>query len=139
MFGNNRKKSKSYSIMPTKKERRKFVRFPTDLECAYCEFEETSQKEYTRLKDVSREGARMVANKSFAPGTLLVIEISIPGQSIPIISFNVAVWSRETDDAQYDVGMRISSMQNDDRARLLDYVYEEWLLHDKKMTAAITI
>jgi hypothetical protein len=79
------------------------------------------------LKDLSREGLRMNCNDPLHKGSKLEIEMLIPGDNIPIIVSGEVAWSTRVDKGSYDSGVKLTKIERFDRARLLDYVYDEWI------------
>ena len=54
--------------------------------------------------------------------------MALPGEEeAPINAFSEVVWSAKADESGYDTGMRFTKIKNEDKARLLDYAYNEWL------------
>lgn len=109
------------------KERRKFMRFDAFLIVLYELLGGKPLKAKSRLKDVSKEGLRLSLENGLPKGSILELEMTPPGQYVPIIAFGEVVWSRKTKGGYfYDVGLRLTKIKPQDKARLLDYAYEEW-------------
>ena len=110
-------------------ERRKFIRFETLLDAFQLHDVILDQPERikSRLKDISREGVRLLAKNVLSKGSSVGLEINIPGDNIPVFAFSKVMWTKKKDKAEYDAGLTFTQIKGDDKARLLDYAYEGWL------------
>lgn len=108
-------------------ERRKFMRFSTWLDVLYNALGGPTIKMKSRLKDLSKEGIRMSSDMSMEKGSVLELEMKIPGDNIPIFALGEVAWTEKTGNAAYDAGIRFTRIERFDRAKLLDYVYNEWI------------
>lgn len=112
-------------------ERRKFMRFNAILDVIYRAIDNSPQKIKSMVKDLSKEGARLHGNK-LEKGALLELEMKVPGDNIPIFAFGEVAWSQKSGGAQYESGIRFTKIESHDRAKLLDYVYNEWIRSKKE-------
>ena len=109
-------------------ERRKFIRFETLLDAFQLHDVVLNQPERikSRLKDISREGVRLLAKNVLPKGSSVGLEINIPGDNIPVFAFSKVMWTTKTDKSEYDAGMRFTNIKSEDKSRLLDYAYTQW-------------
>ena len=121
------------------KERRKYMRFDDDA-CIDIFYELTGRrplKKKARLKDVSREGLRILGKNALLKGSYIDMEIKMPTKNRFIPAFGEVVWSKNVDNTYYDTGMRFTKIQKEDRVDLLDYAYDEWLKAREQQTASV--
>ena len=78
-----------------------------------------------RLKDISREGLRLYGGDISQKGIFVEMEIKIPGKATPVPAFGEIMWCRKSDESSYNTGVRFTKIKPEDRAKLLDYVYQE--------------
>lgn len=108
-------------------DRRKFMRFPVSVQVDYADSRE-GIKGSSVSKDVSREGIGFPVNRQMAKGTLIELQISIPGEVNPVSASGEVVWAKESVRGEdFDTGIKMVKIEPFDRSRLLDYVYREWL------------
>lgn len=108
-------------------ERRKFMRFPASVDVRYAASREDIEGS-AMSRDVSREGIGFPGNWQMAKGTLLELEISVPGEIAPIFAHGEVAWVRRSSERDdFDAGIKVVKMDPFDRSRLLEYVYGEWL------------
>jgi len=113
-------------------ERRKFMRFKALLDVLYNALGNQPKKSKCQLKDFSREGLRMSSEDSLERGSLLELEMQIPGDNLPVYAFGEVAWSERMNESSFDSGVKITKIERFDRARLLDYVYNEWIKSKKE-------
>ena len=108
-------------------ERRQYVRLPATLKVDYTVLPRTTQTD-SATKDVGGGGVRVIVQERVAPGTLLRVELTIPGQS-PIPFTGEVVWSDQYKvstalraELSYEVGVRIVEVSPADRELLKRYV-----------------
>ncbi len=116
--------------MPIMDERRKYIRFPVNLNARYRETNAGSWKECSVI-DISREGMgiSIYSREAINKGAGLRMEITIPVRSDPVAMEGILMWIRELkDDTQFNYigGVRISSITSEDKWVLMDYAYEGW-------------
>jgi len=109
------------------KERRKFVRFDTYMDTSYELLGSRPLKVKARLKDVSRNGVRLSGKNALLKGSYVDMLIEVPGEGRDISAFGKVVSSKKLGKAYYDTNLELTKIQGNDRARLLDYVYNEWV------------
>ena len=111
-------------------ERRKFIRFPTELISRYSESGENDWKECSVI-DISREGMgiNVSAQEYISEGVILQMEITVPVQDDPISVTGTLMWIRELKDNprfNYLGGVKLLSIKPEDKWTLMDYAYEGW-------------
>jgi len=108
-------------------EKRKFMRFDAVLEVIYGILGNSASKTKSYLKNLSKEGLGLIGNRPLQKGSFVELEMKIPGDNIPIFAFGEVAWANETDKSKYDTGIKFTKIKNQDRVRLLDYVYDQWV------------
>ena len=73
-------------------------------------------------KDLSREGVRFGLKRSVPVGTPVELRLNVPGDNLPVFATGKVAWADGL-----DAGVRLTKITTDDRARVLEYVYREWL------------
>lgn len=108
-------------------DRRKFMRFSVPVDVKYGAPVEGIEG-LSMSRDVSREGVGFPVNRQMVRGTMLELEINIPGEFIPVIARGEVAWVKESAErGDFDAGVKVVKMDPFDRSRLLEYVYKEWL------------
>ncbi len=77
-------------------------------------------------KDLSREGVRMDMKQGVPVGTPVEISVNVPGDNLPVFAAGKIAWADGL-----DAGIKLTKISQTDRARLLEYVYKEWLKSPK--------
>jgi len=108
-------------------ERRKFMRFNALIDVFYHALGNPAAKYRSCMRDLSKEGMRISSEKKLDEGSELELELKIPGDNIPIFANAEVAWSERFDENRYESGVRITKIERFDRAKLMDYVYQEWL------------
>ena len=108
-------------------ERRKFMRFNVLMDVMHTIFGNTKEKCKACAKDLSKDGVRLSGASEIKEGTELELELKIPGDNMPVLALGKVAWSTRVDRNRYDHGVHFKRIDNYDRARLLDYVYNEWI------------
>lgn len=113
--------------MSSMEDKRRFMRFGAFLEGTFQT--EEGKKGLIMLTNFSREGLKACINRKVDLGVIMNIEIWIPGSIIPVFAQGVAVWIKKGDlewTYNYDAGIRILEIEQEDRQRILDFAYEHW-------------
>ena len=111
------------------REKRKFFRFESPVELRYAA-EGGDIEGRSRTENISREGAAFPIEKRLAKNEALKMEFEIPGDNVPVFANGVVAWARKGKTCRkelFDVGVRFVSISRPDRARILDYVYNNWV------------
>ena len=120
------------------KERRKFARFNTYMDTSYELLGSRPVMVKARLKDISKEGLRLVCESALLKGSYVDLVIEIPGQERTIKAFGKVVSSKRLNKAYCETNMCFTKVQSNDRARLLDYAYDAWLKAHKPQLQTAT-
>ena len=114
-------------------ERRRFLRFDTAMN-ALCDIMSDKSKAPCKVKNLSKEGALIIANKKLREGTELNLTMDVPGDNVPIFASCEVAWQKGPAGANaYETGVRFKKIDNSDKGRLLEYIYMQWLkLLDRK-------
>ncbi len=103
-------------------ERRKFLRFNTPIDMEYKTLTLNPIFGKALAKDLSREGVRFGLKRSVPVGTPVELRLNVPGDNLPVFATGKVAWADGL-----DAGVRLTKISTDDRARVLEYVYREWL------------
>lgn len=108
-------------------ERRRYMRFDANVDVEY-KIPQRSVAGISATKDFSREGLRLSADRELPAGAELEIKVILPGDDRPIFARGEVIWSAQTDtEGITDTGIRLTQIERFDRARVLDFVYNQWL------------
>lgn len=113
-------------------EKRKFMRFEAMLDVIYSMLGKSAEKNTSYLKNLSKDGIRLFAGRPLKKGSLVELEMQIPGDNIPVFALGEVAWIEASAKSKYDSGIRFTKIENNDRIRLLDYVYDQWISAKKK-------
>ena len=108
-------------------ERRKFLRFNTPLDMEYKTLTLNPIFGKTLAKDLSKEGVRFGIQQALPVGTSLEISMTVPGDNLPVFATGKIAWADGL-----DAGVKLTKISQNDRARVLEYVYKEWLKTSKR-------
>lgn len=115
-------------------ERRKFLRFNTNVGMEYRISKEREMMGSSYIKDLSREGMKFSLPRRPEKGTMMDLKFLLPDDMKPIYVTGEVRWTNEHDeqrDSGYAVGVKFHKIDNFDRVRLLDHAYSEWLKSSK--------
>lgn len=108
-------------------ERRRFLRFETALN-ALCENVSKQFRKSYQVKNISKEGALIIADKKFSQGEELNLSMDVPGDNIPVFAFCEVAWQKDLGkNGSYETGLKFTKIESSDKGRLLEYIYLEWL------------
>ena len=123
------KLAKDTTIVQGSKEQRRFMRFnlplPLDLEYRTLTLNPIFGK--TLAKDLSKEGLRLNLEQPVPLGTPVEICLNVPGDNLPVFATGKVAWADGL-----EAGIRFTKIDQGDRARVLEYVYREWVRANKK-------
>jgi hypothetical protein len=111
-------------------ERRKYLRFNTPLDMEYRTLTLNPIFGKALAKDLSKEGVRFGLKQDVPVGTPVEISLTVPGDNMPVFATGKIAWADGL-----DAGVRLTKIHQNDRARVLEYVYKEWLKSNKKAIA----
>lgn len=111
-------------------EKRQFMRFNVILD-AMCRRNGKTKK--LQINNFSKEGLGILARERFDEGEDVDIELMIPGDNIPIICEGEVAWSQgpDMDSAQHKTGIRFKNISGGDKGRILEYIYQNWIVPSK--------
>ncbi len=107
-------------------EKRRYMRFNVLME-AVCRTSDALKK--ITVNNFSREGLGILSKESFRDGEDLDMELMIPGDNVPVLLKGEVVWMSgpASDDSVRKGGVRLKKINNDDRSRILEYIYHKWI------------
>ena len=111
-------------------ERRKYLRFNAQMDMEYKTLTLNPLFGKALLKDLSREGLRFNVKESVPIGTPVEISLNVPGDNLPVFATGKVAWADGL-----DAGVKFTKISRTDRARMLEYVYQEWLKTARKVHA----
>lgn len=112
-------------------ERRKFMRFSTPIDLEYRTLTLNPIFGKALAKDLSREGVRFGLKQSIAVGTPVEICLNVPGDNMPVFATGKVAWADEA-----EAGVKLTKIHQNDRLRMLEFVYREWLKAAAKQSSA---
>lgn len=113
-------------------ERRRFLRFETALH-AICDIVSEKCRKPYKVKNLSKEGALLIADRKLREGAEINLTMDVPGDNVPIFATCEVAWQKKETDEEYQTGVRFKKIDNSDKGRLLEYIYLQWLkLIDKQ-------
>ncbi len=113
--------------MSSAEDKRRFMRLGAFLEGTFQT--EEGKKGLIMLTNFSREGLKACINRKVDLGAIMKIEIWIPGSIIPVFAKGEAVWIKDGEQGwtyNYDAGIRILDIDQEDKQRILDFAYAHW-------------
>ncbi len=108
-------------------ERRKFIRFNTPVNLEYRSLTLNPIFGKALAKDLSREGVRVELREPVPIGTMLELSLNVPGDNLPVFATGKIAWADGL-----EAGLKLTKINPSDRARVLEYAYQEWLKKNKK-------
>lgn len=103
-------------------ERRKYMRFNALLDLEYKTLALNPIFGKALLRDLSREGLRFNIKQNIPIGTPVEISMNVPGDNLPVFAAGKVAWADGL-----DAGVKLTKISRTDRARMLEYVYNQWL------------
>ena len=107
-------------------ERRKFMRFEAPLDVEYRTLTLNPIFGKALAKDLSKEGMRVGLRQGLPQGTPIEICVNVPGDNLPVFATGKIAWADGL-----EAGVRLTKINKNDRVRVLEYVYSEWLKSSK--------
>ena len=103
-------------------DRRKYMRFNTPLDMEYRTLTHNPIFGKALARDLSKEGVRFGLKQDIPIGTSVEISMNVPGDNLPVFATGKVAWADGL-----EAGVRLTKISPADRARVLEYVYKEWL------------
>ncbi len=108
-------------------ERRRFERFRSAIDVEY-EVPQCSIEGVSLTKDISISGISLPTSMKIDEGEKLELRIKLPRDSNPIYATAQVVWSQPAQtQADFDLGLKFVKINDIDKSRILEYIYNEWL------------
>jgi len=108
-------------------ERRRFLRFDTALN-ALCDIVHDKCRASYKVKNISKEGALLVTDRTFGEGAEINLSVDVPGDNVPVFAHAQVAWQKGDKAGNiYETGVRFTKIDNPDSGRLLEYIYSQWL------------
>ena len=116
------------------KDKRKFKRFPVELDAKY--LLERDQKEWKPCKVISvgrgGMGIEVHLQERFQTGSILKIGVLVPLRDEPIKAMGILRWIRElVHEKCFLGGVEFTEIDPEGKWILLDYAYNKWLGEQK--------
>ena len=113
------------------KDRRKFLRFPVRLNARYSEEHKEDGVRQCSIVDISREGLGLVVylRDKLPIGRKLHFMVDVPTKEKSVCFAGVLGWIKalkKDPDYNFQGGIRLTSIDSEDKWVLLDYAYETW-------------
>ncbi|MFH1799122.1 MAG: PilZ domain-containing protein [Candidatus Omnitrophota bacterium] len=110
-------------------EKRKYMRFDVLLE-AVCYTGKALKK--LKVNNFCKEGIGILSASPFSQGKALEIEMMIPGDNVPIVVEGEIAWTSAavSDNMQYQGGVKFKKISNEDKSRVLEYIYKNWIKNE---------
>ena len=112
-------------------ERRKYMRFEAPLDVEYRTLTLNPIFGKALAKDLSKEGMRVGLKQNLPLGTSIEICVNVPGDNLPVFATGKIAWADGL-----DAGVKLTKITPNDRTRVLEYVYREWLKESKDIQAS---
>ena len=76
------------------------------------------------IRDISSRGIGITTDEQLVPGDVIELEITIPGDGIPMFIVGEVAWASAQPDANgiYNAGLRLTRIHDCDRERLVRYI-----------------
>ena len=113
------------------KNRRKFLRFPVKIGALYSEENNEDLKQQCSIVDISREGMGVTVylKVKLSLGCMLKFMVDVPGKEKSVSFTGTLNWIKALKgdaDYNYKGGIKLITIDSEDKWALLDYAYEAW-------------
>ena len=113
------------------KDRRKFIRFPVRLSARYSEENKEDWKQQCSIVNISREGMGVTVylKTKLSLGCMLKFMVDVPEREKSVSFTGTLNWIKvlkEDPDYNYKGGIKLITIDSEDKWALLDYAYEAW-------------
>jgi Tfp pilus assembly protein PilZ len=83
-----------------------------------------------KVRNFSKEGIGVISSEALKQGDNVELELTIPGDNVPVVFQGEVAWARqaESDSAQCKSGIRFTKVSNEDKSRMLEYIYHKWIV-----------
>ena len=112
-------------------EKRRFLRFDVIMDAF---FRGAGQEKDLKICNLSKEGVGVISSHPLGVGEKIDVEMSIPGDNVPVVLQGEIAWASAPaqDNCHYQGGIKFGNVGNDDKTRLLEYIYNRWIIPSKK-------
>ena len=113
------------------KDRRKFLRFPVRIGAFYSEENNEDWKQQCSIVDISREGMGVTVylKAMLSLGCMLKFMVDVPEREKSVSFTGTLNWIKalkKDPDYNYKGGIKLITIDSEDKWALLDYAYEAW-------------
>jgi len=113
------------------KDRRKFLRFPVRIGALYSEENNEDWKQHCSIVDISREGMGVTVylKAKLSLGCMLKFMVDVPEKEKSVSFTGTLNWIKALKgdaDYNYKGGIKLITIDSEDKWALLDYAYEAW-------------
>ena len=107
-------------------EKRKYMRFDIIMD-AICRTSGVLKK--LKINNFSAGGIGFVGEDPVDSGDNVEVEMHIPGDNIPVVFQGEIMWLRDYGrrDVPCEGGVRFNTIKDDDKNRILEYIYKNWI------------
>ena len=112
-------------------EQRRYIRFDVLLD-AICHTKGALKR--FKINNFSKNGVGILCSDSFKKGEEVTVEMIIPGDNIPILFEGEVAWSSEAvaKNGHQKCGIKFKNIKNDDKSRVLEHIYQRWIVPNKE-------
>jgi c-di-GMP-binding flagellar brake protein YcgR len=114
--------SKSSSVSDRPGERRRAKRFAASLEIEYRTLTQNPIYGSVSSLDLSRGGLAFETPEEIRKGDSIELRMNVPGDNLPVFASGTVAWA---DGVR--AGVRLTRIAKADQARILEYLYRDWL------------
>lgn len=113
------------------KDRRKFLRFPVRIGARYSEENKEDWKQQCSIVNISREGMGVIVylKTKLSLGCMLKFMMDVPNKEKSVFFTGTLNWIKALkgdSDYNYEGGIKLITIDSEDKWALLDYAYESW-------------
>ena len=113
------------------KDRRKFIRFPVKVGAIYSEENKEHTRQQCSIVNISREGMGITVylKAALSLDCMLNFMVDLPGREKSVSFTGTLNWIKalkKNPDYNYKGGIKLITIDSEDKWALLDYAYEAW-------------
>ncbi|NQT00186.1 MAG: PilZ domain-containing protein [Candidatus Omnitrophica bacterium] len=112
-------------------ERRKYVRV-NGLVLVNFKVPEQQIESKSSAFDVCGAGLRITVDKKLTSGSLVEMEIYLPGNSQPIMAKGEVVWTQDCKQSYFYTGIKFTSIDEKNKERIINYAQRKTQLYKGK-------
>lgn len=107
-------------------ERRRFIRLKVPIEAKYVIEEDPNQaRKHVATEDLSCDGLRFISGEKIDDGSIIDLNLTIPGAANPVHMKGKTIWSRKIsaeDTSPFEVGVEFMQIEEDNKNTFLKYL-----------------